>query len=169
MEYSIVAANNASIDGWDVINENATLVYSEANLVQSVASVGTGSVTGPAAIDAAPLLAPLGSYGGPTQTMPPLSGSPAIDAGGTTTLSTDQRGITRLVGSAADLGAVELNIITISISGMGATRTLSWSPVLGTLESAPSLDLDAPWTPVGTVSPTTINVGSGKQFYRIRQ
>jgi len=54
-----------------------------------------------------PLLAPLGNYGGPTQTMPPLPGSPAIDAGGPTTFATDQRGLARIVGSAADIGAVE--------------------------------------------------------------
>ena len=47
-------------------------------------------------------LAPLGDYGGPTQTMPPLPGSPAIDAGGTTTaFDTDQRGYPRLSGSAS--------------------------------------------------------------------
>ncbi len=169
VEYSIVAANNASIDGWDVFNENATLVYSGANLVQSVANASGGSVTGPAAINAVPLLAPLGNYGGPTQTMPPMAGSRAIDAGGTTTLSTDQRGLARLVGIAADLGAVELNVIAISISGTGATRTLSWSPVVGTLESAPSLDPEAPWTAMGTTSPATIPVGVGQQFYRVRQ
>ena len=52
-----------------------------------------------------PLLAPLGDYGGPTQTMPPLPGSPAIDAGGTTSLITDQRGLPRV--STPDIGAVE--------------------------------------------------------------
>ncbi|MES2439477.1 MAG: choice-of-anchor Q domain-containing protein [Verrucomicrobiota bacterium] len=52
-----------------------------------------------------PRLAPLGDYGGPTHTMPPLPGSPAIDAGGTTTLTTDQRGLPRL--STPDIGAAE--------------------------------------------------------------
>ena len=52
-----------------------------------------------------PLLAPLGNYGGPTQTMPPLTTSPAIDAGGTTTLTTDQRGLPR--DAKPDIGAVE--------------------------------------------------------------
>ncbi len=50
-----------------------------------------------------PLLAPLGNYGGPTQTMPPLPGSPAIGAGGATTLTTDQRGFPRT--SKSDIGA----------------------------------------------------------------
>ena len=41
-------------------------------------------------------LAPLGDYGGPTQTMALLPGSPAIDAGTSIgALATDQRGVTR--------------------------------------------------------------------------
>lgn len=52
-----------------------------------------------------PLLAPLGDYGGPTQTMPPLPGSPAIYAGGSTALLTDQRGFHR--AGAPDIGAAE--------------------------------------------------------------
>ena len=55
-------------------------------------------------------LAPLGNYGGPTQTMPLLPGSPAIDAGDdsvTNFLATDQRGFPRVAGSAVDIGACE--------------------------------------------------------------
>jgi tRNA threonylcarbamoyladenosine modification (KEOPS) complex Pcc1 subunit len=110
VDYSIVAGNSAGGGGGpDIFNENALLEYSGANVVQSVASSGTGRVAGPASINAAPLLAPLGRYGGPTQTMPPLGGSPALDAGGTTSLITDQRGLPRLFGSAVDIGAVEAN------------------------------------------------------------
>jgi hypothetical protein len=57
-----------------------------------------------------PALAPLGSYGGPTATMPPIFGSPVIDAGAdwvTNFLSTDQRGFPRLAGAHVDIGAVE--------------------------------------------------------------
>ena len=52
------------------------------------------------------LLAPLGYYGGPTPTMLPLRGSPAIDAA-TAGLSADQRGYSRPAGSGPDIGAVE--------------------------------------------------------------
>ncbi len=52
-----------------------------------------------------PLLAPLGDYGGPTHTMPPLLGSAAINAGGTIALITDQRGFSR--DPKPDIGAVE--------------------------------------------------------------
>ncbi|HZK82286.1 MAG TPA: right-handed parallel beta-helix repeat-containing protein, partial [Humisphaera sp.] len=56
------------------------------------------------------LLAPLGNYGGPTPTMPPLEGSPALLAAFTATIaadSTDQRGLPRIVNGAVDSGAVE--------------------------------------------------------------
>lgn len=58
-------------------------------------------------IGGAPVLAPLGSYGGFTPTMPPLLNSPVIDAGVPTALVTDQRGLPRPVGAAADIGAAE--------------------------------------------------------------
>jgi hypothetical protein len=67
-------------------------------------------------IDVDPLLAPLGNYGGPTQTMPPLGGSPAINAGAdsvTDLLTTDQRGSPRLAGSHVDIGAVEIQPIIV--------------------------------------------------------
>ncbi|MCU0748934.1 MAG: choice-of-anchor D domain-containing protein [Akkermansiaceae bacterium] len=54
-----------------------------------------------------PKLSPLGNFGGPTQTMPPLPDSPAIDAGGATALITDQRGQPRVLRAAADIGAFE--------------------------------------------------------------
>ena len=68
-----------------------------------------------------PKLAALGNYGGPTETMPPVPGSPAIDAGsnvlavGTdgTPLTIDQRGMPRIVDATytgtptVDIGAVE--------------------------------------------------------------
>jgi hypothetical protein len=65
-----------------------------------------------------PLLGTLGNYGGPTQTIPLLSGSPAIDAGNTSgctdgqghLLKTDQRGKPRPDkedSSGCDMGAYE--------------------------------------------------------------
>lgn len=52
-----------------------------------------------------PDLVPLGSYGGPTQTMPPTPKSPVIDLGAATTLTTDQRGLPRI--GPPDIGAAE--------------------------------------------------------------
>jgi hypothetical protein len=55
-----------------------------------------------------PKLGPLGNYGGPTETIPLLSGSPAIDAADTVVCPTvDQRGIPRPYGAGCDIGAFE--------------------------------------------------------------
>ena len=49
----------------------------------------------------------LANNGGPTLTMLPLPGSPAIDAGIPSDLTVDARGLSRLAGSAPDAGAIE--------------------------------------------------------------
>jgi PKD repeat protein len=102
---TIVAGNSP---GADIYNYYATLTYGGSNLVQSVNF--SLSITGPDPLTSAPDLAPLGNYGGRTQTMPPLPGSPAIGAGSVTanTFSTDQRGYPRTQNGLLDLGAVEL-------------------------------------------------------------
>ena len=72
-----------------------------------------------------PLLRDLGQYGGPTQTRPPKLGSPLINAGGPATdandaaVATDQRGLPRPKGRAADIGAVEQ-----AVGGSGAVLPL---------------------------------------------
>ena len=96
IENSILAGNNgSSLDDNDIWNPEGTLTYAGNNLI---------------GID--PLLAPVGDYGGPTPTMPPRPGSPAIDAGQPTSHTShyfDQRGsmFRRTVGAALDLGAYE--------------------------------------------------------------
>jgi Chlamydia polymorphic membrane protein (Chlamydia_PMP) repeat len=108
---SIVAGNHGG-NGPDIDCVDDTLLG--ANIVQSF----FGSFSGPAPNTNAPLLAPLGNYGGPTLTMPPLPGSPAVDGctNGTSftnngvvfpTLTNDQRGFPRPLGLAPDIGAVE--------------------------------------------------------------
>ncbi len=93
LENSIVAGNNADGNGPNVFGD----IQNEfgSNLT-----------------DGDPVLAPLGDYGGPTLTMPPLPGSPAIDAGDDSVanfLATDQRGsgFPRVAGKHVDIGAVE--------------------------------------------------------------
>ncbi len=56
-----------------------------------------------------PLLGPLSDNGGPTETLPPLTGSPVVNGGGALAepLATDQRGRPRPLNGAPDLGAFE--------------------------------------------------------------
>src|SRR5262249_26763013 len=56
-----------------------------------------------------PMLEPLGDYGGPTQTMRPLPGSPVINLRDNTDApATHHRGFPRFVLGFIDIGAVEL-------------------------------------------------------------
>ena len=68
-----------------------------------------------------------GTYGGPTMpdgttmlTAPPLAGSPAIDAGSNALIpsgvTTDQRGLPRIVNGTVDIGACEYQPVVMSIS-----------------------------------------------------
>jgi hypothetical protein len=80
------------------------------NVPDNLYDEGTTTSTGVNLTSGDPLLAPLGNYGGPTLTMLPLFGSPAIDAGAdsaTNTFATDQRGYPRCSGAHVDIGAVE--------------------------------------------------------------
>jgi PKD repeat protein len=112
MTNTIVAGNNSS-DGADIETRYATVTYGGWNLAQSVTNLNS-TITGPAPLNAAPNLAPLGNYGGPTQTVPPLPGSPAIGAGSAAanTFATDQRGYPRTQNGKIDLGAVELPTVS---------------------------------------------------------
>jgi hypothetical protein len=80
----------------------------------------TESVPGSDLLDVDPQLGPLRNNGGPTQTMAPGSKSPAIDKGGSSAVTIDQRGAPRPVdylgvpsasapgADGTDIGAVEL-------------------------------------------------------------
>ncbi len=60
---------------------SGTVAYSDHNLIDNTAgSTGFSAVSGDL-LNVAADLAPLGNYGGPLQTMPPLPGSPAVNAG----------------------------------------------------------------------------------------
>jgi hypothetical protein len=64
-----------------------------------------------------PRLGALSSNGGNTQTFPLLAGSPAIDSGGSTCPAIDQRGIPRPQGSACDIGAFEVAVVSAVPAG----------------------------------------------------
>jgi predicted outer membrane repeat protein len=141
---SIIAGNTAK----DIYNwSGSTLSCGSSNIVQALDNAGTVN-NASFIINADPQLLPLGNYGGPTQTMPPQLGSPAIDAGDSSyaaALGFDQRGpdYPRLIG-VVDLGAVETTfvppVLTTADSGYGSLRfAANWSTYNPVITFAPSL------------------------------
>ncbi|KAM3114576.1 beta strand repeat-containing protein [Phormidesmis sp. 146-33] len=112
-----IIANNSDATSPDV---SGSFIDQGNNLIgKSDGSIGftngvNGSVVGTIAAPVDPLLAPLGNYGGPTQTHALLPGSRAIDAGNSP-IPTDQRGVAR-VGN-PDIGAFESKGFTLSATG----------------------------------------------------
>ena len=127
---SIIAGNTAAI-GPDIHNFSGTVTPTAPNLIGDGSDSGIGVIPGligTAAAPIAPKLAPLGDYGGPTRTMHPVVGSPAIDptGGATSAAGTDQRGFPRLNGATIDIGAVEVEdlapeIVVEEPAGTGLT------------------------------------------------
>ena len=107
---SVVAGSIASPE--DLYNSpRATLTRVGANLVQSFTN--DGALRGSGTIsNSAPLLAPLGDYGGPMQTMALLPGSPARNAAAVLVpaITGDQRGFP-IIGT-PDIGAYEAGTFT---------------------------------------------------------
>ena len=112
-----------------VMSGSHDLISNNMPVDGTVSPAPTGS-RAPVLISGNPLLSALGSYGGDTQTMALLPGSPAIDAGiaaddpGTmTAITTDQRGIARPQGTAYDIGSFESRGFTITVTaGNNQTR-----------------------------------------------
>jgi len=121
---TIVAGNAATASGHDALG---TVTSLGSNLIgESDGSSGwVGSdLTGRVALSLNPRLGPLANYGGPTQTMALLPGSQAIGAGSNALIpagvTTDQRGLPRIVNTVVDIGAFESSGFAIAVtSGSG--------------------------------------------------
>jgi Ca2+-binding RTX toxin-like protein len=103
---SAVSGQTAGPDIYGSVTANFSLIGdgSDATIAGANNLVGTSGTP----ID--PLLGPLQDNGGPTPTRAPLPGSPALDRGlYPSGLTEDQRGVgyERVVGAAADIGALE--------------------------------------------------------------
>jgi hypothetical protein len=108
VENSTIVGNKATYGAGGIYIDDSTADASLKNIICSgntPLDISGGFSGSNILITAQPWLWELGDYGGPTQTMPPTRISPAINAGGATSLTTDQRGRPRL--GPHDIGAVE--------------------------------------------------------------
>jgi hypothetical protein len=151
---------------------------------------GTGDLLGSISKPRNALLAPLAYNGGPSPTCALLPGSPAIDAGKSFGVTTDQRGLPRPVdlpyianatgGDGSDIGAFELSPPVLNIFPYATNVILSWPAIeIGyTLESTP-LVANSPSTNIWTIVPgtpaivgtnfaVTNTTATGRSFYRLR-
>jgi hypothetical protein len=112
---TIIAGNTASSLSSDGPDVTGSFTSQGHNLIGetdgSTGWTGTdfrGTTAKPVAAD----LTPLGDFGGPTQTMVPYTGSPALGNGSTSLIpagiTTDQRGKARVVNGQVDIGSVEV-------------------------------------------------------------
>jgi hypothetical protein len=119
---SIVAGNTSTGSGPDVRNA-VPAAFGTYNLIgngdTSNFSFGPTNLVGTTASPLDPLLAPLGSFGGPTQTRLPLPASAANNAIPTANcpLFTDQRGAARTSGQPCTMGAVEPDWSLVATGG----------------------------------------------------
>jgi hypothetical protein len=105
------------------------------------------------------------------------NGTPTtVHLGGNTTLR-----LTMLPGSAEDLDFIAFRPVAgggggggggpkLSVARSGSSLTISWAPAGGTLQSATKLTGSASdWSDAGTANPTTVTIGTGNTFYRVKQ
>ncbi len=127
---TIAAGNTTGNLGPDVFG---SFVSKGHNLIgETDGSTGwvSSDLTGTIAAPLNPLLAPLGNYGGPTQTMALLPGSPAIDSGSNSLIpsgvTTDRRGLSRIVNGMVDIGAFESRGFTIAFTSGSGQSAGGW-------------------------------------------
>jgi hypothetical protein len=118
---STITGNSSQFSGGGIVNSGGTVTVTNTIVAGNAGGDVTGAYTGSHnLIGGTPLLGTLGSYGGPTQTIPLLPGSPAINAGDDATCAQtgtgkvnglDQRGITRPQGAHCDIGAFEYQVV----------------------------------------------------------
>jgi hypothetical protein len=118
---TIVAANSGAAATPDVAGTVKSLGHNLVGKTNGSSGWVSSDLTGTSANPLDPELGTLASNGGPTQTQVPLAGSPAIGAGSVALIpagiTTDQRGLARVVGGKVDIGAVELQASGAIVAG----------------------------------------------------
>ncbi|QEH39161.1 RTX-I toxin determinant A from serotypes 1/9 [Aquisphaera giovannonii] len=115
---TIVGNTSATVGG---ITANNGLTINNSILAGNAGADYFGSLTGSHNIVGGdPMLAALAYNGGPTRTMAPLAGSPAIGAGSNALIpagiAVDQRGVARISQGTVDIGAVESGPAGITVT-----------------------------------------------------
>jgi len=141
---SLVAANRASTAGPDVAGLITSQGYNLVGATNGSRGWMAADLTGNTNAPLNPMLGPLRDNGGPTFTMAPLPGSPAIDQGQSGGLATDQRGRPRRIdkgaasnaigGDASDIGAYEVQLEEFSLARVirnGSDVTISFETEVG--------------------------------------
>ena len=121
---TIVAANTAvgttsDINGGITTDSGNNLLGTAVNNATHDPAPGKGDV-----FSDKPGLAGLGNYGGPTQTLDPLAGSPPIGAGNAAAANlptADQRGLPRLAHGSLDIGAFQTQPQAIVFNSLSET------------------------------------------------
>ncbi|MBV8630351.1 MAG: Ig-like domain repeat protein [Silvibacterium sp.] len=133
---STIYSNNATSNGGGIYNSSSGTLTVTNSIVASNTAASSDDIDGSITTNGGGNtispgttinLAPLATYGGPTPTLLPLPGSPAICAGNKAGApTTDQRGFT--TGAAAycssgkvDSGAVQTNYTAVSFTNKGAS------------------------------------------------
>ena len=163
-----------------------TIASQGFNLIQNLSGCVVSGDTAHNVTGVSAGLGPLADNGGPTFTQALLAGSPAIGAGNSGGLATDQRGYPRpstpnaAGGDGSDIGAFELASSITGVQAVGAdvrVTFLSTTNQTYNVEYSPVLPATT-WTPLpGTVSGvngtmSVLDSGAASQpqrFYRVRQ
>ncbi|MEZ5425083.1 MAG: choice-of-anchor Q domain-containing protein [Pyrinomonadaceae bacterium] len=129
LQNTIIADSTSGGDCVNVSNPDSIVFNAEYSLIEDGLTCVTGTNSNNLTGD--PNLAPLGDYGGTTQTHAILLPSPAVDTGNSFGSTTDQRGFTRPVdllapnaGDDSDIGAYETQfpVQDVGIEGDVAPR-----------------------------------------------
>ncbi|MCX6925361.1 MAG: CSLREA domain-containing protein, partial [Verrucomicrobia bacterium] len=187
---SIIAGNRASSDssGPDI---RAIITSDDFNLIQNTNACTITNLTAHNIYNQDPKLGPLADLGGPTPTHALRYDSPAIDAGNSGGLTTDQRGLPRPIGApsvaggdGSDIGAYEAdpNLRIMAIERLGQDIRLRFNNLFGRTYEVERTDTLVPpviWTPVlgaevvaGDGGIVTIidpaGAGAPQRFYRVQ-
>ncbi len=156
INHSILWGNSENGDSAGVFDDEATTSYTNS-IVQGM--------SGDEFVSGEPLLGDLQDNGGPTLSMLPKSGSPAINAATACPAdATDQRGVARPQGAACDLGAVERRPdVALSISVTGKGTVSGGAGACASSSSTCSADYDGEGGPASLVT-LTASVAPGHTF-----